>query len=535
MKFGDFLYLLALALVLTLANCLKPLVVDDSVYYYYSAHIADHPLDPYGFKLWGAQPANEVLAPPVLPYWWAAGMKLLGPRPFLWKAWLLPFSLLLTFSLHALCRRFTRGIELPLVTLLVLSPGILPGLNLMLDVPALALGLAALAVFCRSCERGSILLVLAAGLITGVAMQTKYTAFVVPAVLVTHGVLVQRWRLGVLAAGLAILLFTGWECFIARTYGTSHFVLALKERYEPIWTRAVLLVPLIGILGSIAPAGLVLNLAALGYSRRVVLSAFWLVALGYGLVMFVPEPYTVLIGDVARGKTYLTLNNLVFGSFGLALCVTNLSNLRKLCRSAESPPRVEYFLAAWAILEVLGYFALTPYPAVRRLLGVVVTCTILTGRLAAKSCSQQPRRALVWRAAWASAALGILFFGVDWSHYWIEKQLVLQTAQQIRERDPHSQVWYAGNGCFEFYAERVGWRRFDTAGAQLRPHDWVVAMETRCEVPNKHQAAARCTVMTRLHLNAFLPLRTFLCYYYGRTGLEHHEGPILEATIFRAH
>src|SRR5262245_47947200 len=157
----------ALAIVLTLLNALKPLHMDDAAYYCYAAHIAEHPLSPYDFEiLWHQQPcpANQVLAPPLLLYWWAAGIRLFGENPFLWKVWLLPINLVLVFALHALARRFARGIERPLVCLIVLSPSLLPGLNLMLDVPALALSLGALALFLRAVDRDALGTALLAGL-----------------------------------------------------------------------------------------------------------------------------------------------------------------------------------------------------------------------------------------------------------------------------------------------------------------------------------------------------------------------------------
>src|SRR5262249_54538615 len=143
---------------LTLLNLPKPLTVDDAAYYYFARHIAADPLHPYDFQMFWyewPQPANTVLAPPVLPYWWSLALHLFGDRPWLWKLWLLPFSILLAGSLHALYRRFAHGMERPLVWLTILSPLFLPSLNLMLDVPAVALGLTALALFFRACGRRS--------------------------------------------------------------------------------------------------------------------------------------------------------------------------------------------------------------------------------------------------------------------------------------------------------------------------------------------------------------------------------------------
>ena len=58
-----------------------------------------------------------------------------------------------------------------------------------------------------------------AGLLLGIAAQTKYTAFVAPAVAIVYAFLFGRRRLGFLTLALAAAVFIGWECFIAATYG----------------------------------------------------------------------------------------------------------------------------------------------------------------------------------------------------------------------------------------------------------------------------------------------------------------------------
>src|SRR5579872_7259735 len=135
--------LVALGLFITMLNTFKPITLDDSVYYLFAVHIAEHPLDPYGFRAWQMQPANSILAPPVFLYGWALAVRLFGQEPVFWKLGLLPFNLLLVFTLHALGRRFARGLELPFVCFVTLSGAILPCTNLMLDIPALALSLLA--------------------------------------------------------------------------------------------------------------------------------------------------------------------------------------------------------------------------------------------------------------------------------------------------------------------------------------------------------------------------------------------------------
>ena len=62
--------------------------------------------------------------------------------PVAWKLSLFPFALALTGSLAFLLGRWAPPLAVPAVFLLALGPAVLPSLNLMLDVPALALGAA---------------------------------------------------------------------------------------------------------------------------------------------------------------------------------------------------------------------------------------------------------------------------------------------------------------------------------------------------------------------------------------------------------
>src|SRR5262249_30179537 len=124
---------LLLALIVTLANAVKPVIIDDTAYLTYARHIAAHPFDPYGFDIyWYTIPrsAFEVLAPPVLPYWLAVGIALFGEHIVLLKFWLFPFVWAFAWAVKELLRRFARGTESRLLPLIVLSPAILPTVNL---------------------------------------------------------------------------------------------------------------------------------------------------------------------------------------------------------------------------------------------------------------------------------------------------------------------------------------------------------------------------------------------------------------------
>lgn len=90
-----------LAVMVTVANAVKPVLVDDTAYLTFARHVAAHPLDPYGGTIYwytAADPKMEVLAPPVLPYWLGLGIRLFGEHPVVLKLWLFPFVLLLAWA-----------------------------------------------------------------------------------------------------------------------------------------------------------------------------------------------------------------------------------------------------------------------------------------------------------------------------------------------------------------------------------------------------------------------------------------------------
>src|SRR5438132_7791609 len=166
--------LFVLALLFTLLNAFKPLCIDDTLYHYHAEQIAQHPLNPYGFRIFQndrPEPAIQALAPVVMQYWWAIGIRVFGQHPFWWKIWLFPYALLLIFSLYSLLRRFAGRYEMILTWMVILSV-FLPSFNLMLDVPVAALILFALVFFLRASEPESLWLAAASGRVPGIAAQT---------------------------------------------------------------------------------------------------------------------------------------------------------------------------------------------------------------------------------------------------------------------------------------------------------------------------------------------------------------------------
>jgi hypothetical protein len=574
--------LLALAVLFTLLDAVKPLMIDDTAYRYYAVQAAEHPLDPYGFAVyWWSRPyvANEVLAPPGLAYWWAPAIRLFGEQPVLWKVWLFPFSFLFIWALHSLCRRFARGLEVLLIWMTVLSPTFLPGLNLMLDVPALALSLAALVLFIHACDRDSYALAGLAGVVAGVAAETKYTGLVVPATMLLYALAFGKLRLWPAAALLAAQIFVSWEMLIAVLYGQSHFLSASRpvttdaEFWERagllLWEKAGLFWPLLANLAGCAPAVVLLSLVGLRARPWAVALAACMSLLGFAMVATLTADFTCkpvlsnspFFSPFEGPPAQFNLEEVVFGVLGAAgatvvgivvgrqvwLLNRDLSGLGRWRAN-----RVGLFLVLWVGLELASYFALTPFPAVRRVMGVVLAGTMLAGHLASRTCRTPAQRRLLLGVSVFSGLVGLGFAGLDAWEAWTEKRLVEQAATLARAEEV-DRVWFVGHWGFQYYAERAGmqpvvtwyspgqrWYLPDEGDiplpppSELRAGDWLVVPDWRLTQQRLVIDETRTEAVYWLSVSDPVPLRTIMCYYAGYVPLEHRSEPTrLEVQIFR--
>lgn len=474
-------------------NATKPLVIDDTAYIEFARHIAADPTDPYGFEIfWNAapEPANRVLAPPALLYWHATWVRLAGERPVIWKIALFPFALLLAYALHGLFARFARGFEIPLLWLTVLSPAIFPALNLMLDVPALAIGLASLLLFVRSCDRRRPTSALLAGVLAGLAMQTKYTAFTTTAAMGIYALCFGRWRMAALAGAGASVVFLGWETLTALLYGQSHFLsAALRNASEPSGENAAFLwfLSLLSILGATAPGFALLGLLALRAPRPILVAGGLFASLCFAVIPLFPrDPIATWdsLPNLSAPKPELFVF-VVLGSGAAAIfavCSVRLLRSRRDQQASSISPdpdraSVSRFLALWLALEIAAFFLLSPFPASRRAMGVTVALAVVIGQLATRALRTGAERRLVyWVAGWG-VALGSLYAVTDYLDAVVRRDAVELASARLGELgfDPvRQQVWFLGHWGVQFYAKELRMRPLVPGISRLRAGDWLL-------------------------------------------------------------
>jgi hypothetical protein len=561
----QFSHILLLAALLTLANAWKPLHIDDATFYQFADHISRHPLDPYGFSLLSFSemaPANKVTAPPVVVYWWGLGIALWGHHPVLWKLWLFPICLILVSSVVALARRFATGLEWPLAWMVILSPTILPGVNLMLDVPALAFNLLALVVLIRAVERDSLAWAALAGIVVGLSLETKYTGFLGVGALCLYSVVAGRWRLGFISSLIGVGLFALWEGLVHYRYGMSVFLSSFQffqlgggDTWE---YKIYLLLPMVSFVGGLAPVLIPLGLAAHYRSRGLLLLASGLVIGVFASIVLLPEKrLNNLSAELPGLLAQIAQTNYLFTAMGLVVFVLAGVVLVRLWKAAsrDEERATVCFLSLWLVLEIGGTVVLSPAMAGRRVMELTVILALVFGRLASVTIKTPD-----WRP-WLHALVGFnLFLGIGYAllDYWeaeTERRAVQEAARWIHQRQQGGTIWYAGYWGVQFYAEKEGMRQVipsppfaanrlqpvnmppSAEPSILRKGDWLVVPDERIPKqrlvqllppsPELLEVAETVVASDPVHV------RTVVCYYEGQVPLQHEEAPRLILFILR--
>jgi 4-amino-4-deoxy-L-arabinose transferase-like glycosyltransferase len=536
------LLVLVVAGIWLASNLTKPLTIDDAAYYEYARHIAAHPADPYGFTIiWyqTLQPAIEVLAPPVSLYWWAAGVRWFGDYEWAWKLWQFPLVYLFVAAFAAIARRFVREPAASVLPVfIVLSPVFLPGLNLMLDVPALALGLAGFVLFVRASDRNSTIWAALAGLVVGLAMQTKYTAGLVPVTMVLYAVFLGRVRLALVAGSVAAAVFASWEAAMLWRYGQTQFIAGLLEPGGGLGRKWSLIQALITLAGGVGSAWGFLGLAALGVRGRLVAFGMLVSAAAFVAVGWLPDRIPVALPDAlatALGRSLVHLNPSLdlCRALGALLIVAVASVVMRLRKGAD---RGDLFLLGWLALEVAGYLLLNPFVAVRRLMGLAVVVTLVVGRLASRTVASHEQRRLTLAVLGYGVALALVFAVTDRADAIAQREGAARAADVAREqlRGPGARMWYVGHWGFQFYAERAGMEPVVPGSSLLRHGDVLVAAGAPVDAQRVRLSPSGVGVVAQVAVEDHLPWRTIPGYYRGAVPISSRPpGPRLNVTVYR--
>jgi hypothetical protein len=480
-----------LALVATgigLFALIKPVHIDDTVVLHVAANILRDPLRPFAgefFWLEEPQPLAKVTTnPPLVSYWLAPWIALAGYREWVLHLSFAPFIALLMWGMHRLATRWLGAAwAWWAVGWLMFSPAVLPGMNLMRDVPALALLVGGLACWVEGVERRGARWLAAGALLVGLAGLAKYTALI--GVLLVALYTLQQRAYGALGwLTLALVPIAGWSALNLWTDGEVHLVYLWQERRGSAPLGAKLLP---GVVGLGASTLLWLGVrrrfkAALGDGWRwkvalVVLAAAGVV--GWYHLQFAGQPmYLQSLLWLVAGVIVLGLAVGV-GWFKDSPPSIRFPPLREGNRAGENavPParrgnlkegvstsqHITLFLRLWLLIALAAAVWGVPFQAMRHLLYALPPLILIL-------------TPWVGRNAPLLLAQGVLCLAVIAADY--DYAVCYQRgAAAYAERFSGERVWYAGSWGWMFYAEQHGFRKLLPDGTGLERGDIVIIPE----------------------------------------------------------
>ena len=552
----DTLAILLVALALTGINAGKPLVVDDTLYFEYAQHIRAAPSDPYGFEtIWldRVQPANELMVPHVLPYYLALSMAAFGENPLTLKLSLFPFALLLGYAMWWLLNRFAPRDRIPLLFLAVLSPVVMPAFNLMLDVPMLALSLAALAVLIQAGDGSdrNTAWALAGGIVGGLAMLTKYNAVGAFVAGLFYLVLAGHWARALVAGVGASMVFLGWETFVFSRYGASHFFNSLVVVGSlPRGSAAQWLFSFASLAGAALPALGLLAAAALR-APRVLLTVM---ATGIVLMFFVIAVGPPLaVGSMGyffpEWKGLQPTDWLVFAT-GLVVCLAAgavlMGRIKPLAaelsgagfvRSMQDPGlRADAFVLVWVLLALIAFFVLSPFPALRRLIPLYIALVCALGRALTRMREGRGTGfAQVRVVSVFGVAVGLLFAVTDFTDAAARREGVSRLSERISEIRSDSAVgsaWFTGHWGFRYYAGQEGLRMAIPEQSTLKAGDLLV-IPRGVHRPRLYGAANTLELLDIVQASSSWPWSTLPGAYAGYRPLRPQPDSQIRMEIYR--
>ena len=384
-----------LAAAVTLPFLGKAFHIDDVFFHRVTLNVVANPLDPYAGEIdWWHKPGSLFQGdsnPPLLNYYLAPFAAGRADPEFALHVAMAPFALLFAAALLVLGRRFTSN-PLFVTAFAMTSAGVVVSGNVMRDVPAAALGTAAVAAVVLGSDRGRARLLLLGSLLAGFAILTKYSGLVLLPVIYAYPLLKRRPRFALFAL-VPLAMFGAWCLHGQLVYGEPHFAAQLARDFNKPghgWADNAFGLPVVaGSLLYLLPA-----LLLRGVRRRdawlLATTAVATAALGWATLRY-----------TAGGAGGQFLFWALSGAPLILVCVLDgVRGARPLLRdTADAQASDSLFLALWLLLPLVFGTLSVPFQAVRHLLPALAPLVLLAFRYLA------PRDAPLCSAARAMTSL----------------------------------------------------------------------------------------------------------------------------------
>ncbi|MCX7664573.1 MAG: glycosyltransferase family 39 protein [Gemmataceae bacterium] len=529
-------HIIGLSLLITGLNSVKPVHIDDTPFLTYAKEFSQHPLRPYDFDYGSPHlsKANELLNPPVHLYWMALGMAIFSDDLLFIKWWLVPYLLILTYSFAEILKRFAPSYQIPFLWLGLFSPVLLPSFNFMLEIPVWSLGLFAWVCAIHATEKNSFRWSILSAIMLSLALQTKYTAMVTGCAIGLWCLLHKQVIRGLFIVGMGVALAIGWELYLYSIQGSSHFITQFNQRKGGAALRVDrLILPLFSQVAGMVPAIVLLGLHAFGWrsSRLILVTAIYL--LGFTSFVFCSSQSPLITkGD---GKSALCLSNIVYAVYSILSTYLLILLVRDIHTRWRSSPKYDQicwlFLGGWFLLEIAGYFALSPFPAVRRVMGIIIVFTFGVMRFTEL---RQPPQFWIPIIVVFQISFALVIYMTDLLDTCACRDQARQITARLNEEYPRNRtIWYANWYGFGYYLRESGCRPLTVNRDRPQVNDLLVMSHEQELEKIIQESGIELEQIGSGYLNSGYPLKVCMGYYGGRTPLESQGDGQYRVGIYR--
>ncbi len=538
-KKNEWIHVAMVGFLIGLLNVFKPVMIDDSAFLQMAEHVTSDPLHPLIFdsvhrgirELGFAGPM-----PPVVPFWQALTMKLVGTDALGVKAGFIVWGMVWSMGFWLLSRRLLASNRIAALWVVGGSAFILPWLNLMTDIPAAGLAMMTLAVMLKAWFTGwegltkretpDYRWACAAGVLMGASFLAKLsTLSLIPAALAAG------WMTGgllpaVTACVIGIMMQLGWEVACYMTMGFSSLAYQLKfPANSKVWGPTIV--------------GLIVNFGVMGFGPAVF--ALWVLTRKHWPVLTAAVAFAA--GTWALGRWDIT------AAYSWCMTVFTLGILGWLiCRLASRPHRGDEanvqtrlalgLLGVFLLVELGSTAVVSPFPAVRRVIMACVFFAMLAWRAQdalpeEESKSSDGLGSMGWVAAGVGVAMGFVFYAVDLQYGLAVKSSFARIEKDVPEVMRKGDTWFLGSWGGSYYGPKVGLREYWVNESLAMPGQLIVFFDKGLFVPATLIAMERLQPLDKVEIEAE-PGYSTLGAYDGRYPLAHRSDAMVEYTVYRA-
>ncbi len=436
----------AVTLILLLPFLSKPFNMDDPFYIKMAQQIVHDPLRPYSFSInWSGElrdvwEMREATFPPLIPYYIAGVIGLFGLSEWVLHLCFLPFPLMAGIALFFIAKHFVRQPLFPALLCVVSPVFLVSSTGIMLDIPMLALLLAALAFLLDGVQndrKASLFLSMCLG---GLAILIKYTALIFFPLAIAY-LIISRKKKYLFALLVPLFIFGLWCLHNYLVYGEMHFFAVAGQVGKGISVHKLL-------------AGVTFFSGCL---------CFPLVAFG---LLEKRESYVGVLLTLCVFVFSMRLFQEVFdATMFTVLATASLLFLLKVARSWRALP---LFPLLWFGMGLLMVLVLEPWVSGRYFLVLLPPAALLLATLLERSVFAH--RSMLW----AIVITGVVGGAVATADYlWAR---TYPAAASYMQQKGYATGYFVGHFGFQYYMEKAGMEALEVEAMAVKPGYVVIAL-----------------------------------------------------------